>query len=56
MWIITHEIFLLDFPFKIKNRLLRCHINFGGVIDTTEIVSAMPLIIGYRFSGVINTR
>jgi hypothetical protein len=50
MGIFAIEIFLLDFPFKRRKRTCkvclifqRSHINFSGVIDTSEI------------SGVIDT-
>jgi hypothetical protein len=50
MGIFAIEIFLLDFPFKGRKRacnvclrIQRCHINFSGVNDTAEIVSAVPL-------------
>jgi hypothetical protein len=48
MGIFAIEIFLRDFLFKGRKRTCkvclrfqRCQINFGGVIDTVEIVSAV---------------
>jgi hypothetical protein len=50
MGIFAIEIFLLDFPFKGRKRTCkvclrfqRCHINFSGVIDFAEIVSAASM-------------
>jgi hypothetical protein len=58
MGIFAIEIFLLDFPFnrrkrtcKVCLRFQRRHINFRGVIDTAEIVSAVsmtPLKFGQK--------
>jgi hypothetical protein len=50
MGIFAIDIFLLDFPFNRRKRTCevylrfqRCHINFSGVIDTKEIVSAVSM-------------